>query len=89
MKITYLDAATMGDSSLAPIEALGELTCWPNSTAEEALMRVHDCEVLIVNKVTVTRELLDAAMSLKLVCAIGCSGDFYAYPVIAWKRAVF
>lgn len=68
MKITYLDAATMGDSSLAPIEALGELTCWPNSTAEEALMRVHDCEVLIVNKVKVTRELLDAALSLKLVC---------------------
>ena len=68
MKITYLDAATMGDSSLAPIEALGELVCWPNSTAEEALERVADCEVLITNKVKVTRELLAAAPALRLVC---------------------
>lgn len=68
MKITYLDAATMGDSSLVPIEKLGELTCWPNSTAEEALSRVADCEVLITNKVKVTRELLAAAPALKLVC---------------------
>ncbi len=68
MKITYLDAATMGDSSLAPIEALGELVCWPNSTADEALERVADCDVLITNKVKVTRILLEAAPALKLVC---------------------
>lgn len=68
MKITYLDAATMGDSSLEPIKALGELTCWDNSTVEEALARVSDCQVLIVNKVVVSKELLDAAPELKLVC---------------------
>lgn len=68
MKIVYLDAATMGDTSLACIEELGELVCWPNSDAEEALRRVSDCDVLIVNKVKVTKELLDAAPSLKLVC---------------------
>ncbi len=68
MKITYLDAATMGDSSLSEIEKLGELVCWPNSTAEEALERVGDTDVLIVNKVRVTEELLSAAPSLKLVC---------------------
>lgn len=68
MKITFLDAATVGDTSLAPIEKLGELTVWPYSTAEEALSRVGDCDVLIVNKVKVTRQLLDAAPALKLVC---------------------
>ncbi len=68
MKITYLDAATMGDSSLAEIEKLGELVCWPNSTAEEALGRVGDADVLIVNKVRVTEALLEAAPNLKLVC---------------------
>lgn len=68
MKIVYLDAATMGNSSLAPIEALGELVCWPNSSAQQALERVGDCNVLIVNKVCVTKELLDAAPELKLVC---------------------
>ena len=40
MKIVYLDAATVGDVSFASIAALGELVCWPESTAEEALERV-------------------------------------------------
>ena len=68
MKIVYLDAATVGDTSLACIEELGELVCWPESTPEEALERVKDCNVLIVNKVLVTRALLDAAPELRLVC---------------------
>ncbi|MGN1233197.1 MAG: D-2-hydroxyacid dehydrogenase [Candidatus Cryptobacteroides sp.] len=68
MKIVYLDAATVGDTSLACLEELGELVCWPESTPEEALERVKDCNVLIVNKVLVTRALLDAAPELRLVC---------------------
>lgn len=68
MKIVYLDAATVGDTSLACIEELGELVCWSESTPEEALERVKDCNVLIVNKVLVTRALLDAAPELRLVC---------------------
>lgn len=68
MKIVYLDGATMGDTSLAPIEALGELTVYENSAPGEALDRVRDCEVLIVNKVKVTEELLASAPSLKLIC---------------------
>ena len=68
MKIVFLDAATLGDTPLTPISALGELVCYPRSTAAEALQRVGDCEVLIVNKVKVTRELLAAAPALKLVC---------------------
>ena len=68
MKIVFLDAATLGDTPLTPISALGELVCHENSTPAEALTRVGDCEVLIVNKVRVTRELLDAAPSLRLVC---------------------
>lgn len=50
------------------IAELGELVCWPESTPEEALERVRDCNVLIVNKVLVTRALLDAAPELLLVC---------------------
>lgn len=68
MKIVFLDASTMGDTPLKDIEALGELTCYATSTPEEALARVHDCNVLIINKVRVTAELMDAAPSLKLIC---------------------
>lgn len=68
MEIVFLDAATVGDTSLEPIERLGHLTCWPTSTPQEALERVGSCEVLIINKVKVTPELLDAAPKLRLVC---------------------
>ena len=68
MKIVFLDAATMGDVSFGPISRLGEFVCYDRSTHEEALERVKDCDVLIINKVLVTAELIDAAPCLKLIC---------------------
>ena len=68
MRIVFLDAATLGDTPLDEIAALGELVAWPSSSPEEALERVGDCEVLIVNKVRVTEALLARAPRLKLVC---------------------
>ncbi len=71
MKIVFLDAGTLGTSSLAPIEKLGELTAWPNSTPDEAVRRVCECDVLIVNKIKVDDRLLEAAPRLRLVCEAG------------------
>ena len=68
MKIVFLDAATMGDVSFAPIAQHGELVCYDSSTPGQAIERVADCEVLIINKVLVTQELIDAAPMLKLIC---------------------
>lgn len=71
MKIVFLDAATMGDASLAEIASLGELTCYQSSTPEQARERVADAEVAILNKVVVDKAFLDAAPHLKLVCEAG------------------
>ena len=68
MKITFLDASTLGDTPLDKIAAQGELVCYPTSTREEALERVADTEVLIINKIKVDKDLMDAAPSLKLIC---------------------
>ena len=68
MKIVFLDASTLGAASLEPIAALGELVCYPYSSPAEALERVADAEVLIINKVKVTAELMDAAPRLRLIC---------------------
>lgn len=68
MKIVYLDASTMGDTSLSEIAALGELVCYPNSSRSESLERVCDCEVLLINKVIVDSELLQRAPKLRLIC---------------------
>ena len=68
MKIVFLDASTLGAASLEPIAELGELVCYPYSSPAEALERVADAEVLIINKVKVTAELMDAAPRLRLIC---------------------
>ena len=68
MKIVFLDAETMGDVSFAPIEKYGDLICYDRSTSGQALERVADCDVMIVNKVRVTPELIDAAPYLKMIC---------------------
>lgn len=68
MKIVFLDAATMGDVDFGPVRALGDLVLYESSSREEALERVAEAEVLIVNKIRVDAELMDAAPSLKLIC---------------------
>ncbi|MBQ3607507.1 MAG: D-2-hydroxyacid dehydrogenase [Bacteroidales bacterium] len=68
MKIVFLDAATMGDVSFEPFERLGEFVSYPMSTPEQARERVADADVLMINKVLVNKELIDAAPDLKLVC---------------------
>ena len=71
MKIVFLDAITMGDTSLEEMAALGELVCYPSSTAEEARERVRDADVACLNKVIVDKAFLDAAPKLKLICEAG------------------
>ena len=68
MKIVFLDAATMGDVSFEPFERLGEFVSYQTSTPEEARERVKDADVMMINKVLVDKDLIDAAPSLKLIC---------------------
>ena len=71
MKIVFLDAITMGDTSLSEIAMQGQLACYPSSTPEEARERVRDADVAILNKVIVDQAFLDAAPNLKLICEAG------------------
>ena len=68
MKIVFLDAATMGNVSFEPFERLGEFVSYQTSTPEEARERVKDADVMMINKVLVNQELIDAAPELKLIC---------------------
>ena len=71
MKIVFLDAISMGDVSLEEMASLGELVCYPSSTAQEARERVKDADVACLNKVIVDQAILDAAPRLKLICEAG------------------
>jgi glycerate dehydrogenase len=85
MKIVFLDSATMGDDiSLSGIEALGELACWPVTTPDEVIQRVSGADVIITNKVVISREAIDAAKNLKLICvaATGMNNVDTAYATL-------
>lgn len=68
MKIVFLDASTLENADLSSIERLGSLELFPTSSPEEALERVSDADILIVNKVRVTDEVMAKAPKLRLIC---------------------
>ncbi len=69
MKIVFLDAATVGmDVSLDGLKQYGETVFYDATKQEEAASRVADCDIIITNKVKVSRDEIDAARNLKLIC---------------------
>jgi len=74
MKIVLLDTATMGDDmEFSCIERLGECVKYKNTLPEEVPERIKDADVVVINKVLLSRDVLQYAKNLKLICvfAIG------------------
>jgi len=69
MKIVLLDAKTLGDDlDLGVFDAFGEVTLYPTTAAEETPGRISDAEIVITNKVVITRKMMQNSPKLKLVC---------------------
>ena len=76
MKIVILDRASLGDDTpVDKLKDLGELTVYESSTASEVIDRVKDADVIILNKIKITREVLFSTDSLKLVCVFATGFD--------------
>ncbi|MGN0178928.1 MAG: hydroxyacid dehydrogenase, partial [Monoglobaceae bacterium] len=79
MKITFLDAATLGDDMLPQITRLfggfGEVVMRNATTEDEVGAAIKDSDVLVVNKVRLNRGNLGAAKSLKLICEAATGYD--------------
>lgn len=69
MNIVVLDGGTTnpGDLSWAPLEALGTLTVYPDTPPELVLDRAQHAQAVIVNRVHLTREMIDALPELAYV----------------------
>ena len=75
-KIVILDAGTLGeDLSLDPLRALGQVCAYPATAVSDIPDRVADCDILIQNKVRITKEVLCAAPRLKLICEAATGYD--------------
>lgn len=69
MKIVILDghATNPGDLSWEEVEKLGETAVYPRSTTAQAIERIGDAEVVLTNKVPITREIMDACPNIRYV----------------------
>ncbi|MFP4095930.1 MAG: D-2-hydroxyacid dehydrogenase [Cyclobacteriaceae bacterium] len=69
MKITFLDAKTVGDAGHVEVfEKLGDYTFYETTSPEEVLGRIEECEIIITNKVPISREVMGKASQLRLIC---------------------
>ncbi len=69
MKITFLDAATIGEvSNMNEIKSLGEYVEYAVTSPEQRMERLKGVDIVIVNKVIIDREVMLACPGLKLVC---------------------
>ena len=71
MKIVVLeaDALNPGDVSYGFLAQFGDVTLYEHTKSEdEAIARIGDSEIVLVNKVPVTETLLDACPNIKLIC---------------------
>ena len=76
MKISVLDIATLGDDlNFDAINRLGDVVVYDITRQEDVIDRIKDAEVLILNKVKLTRENLPYAKNLKLVCITATGFD--------------
>ncbi len=76
MKIKILDASTLGEGvDLTQFDQFGETEIYMASTPAEAKARAIDADVLILNKVKITEEILESASALKLVCIAATGYD--------------
>ena len=76
MKIVMLDAGTLGaDVDLSPVTALGDTVVYQSTGADDVILRLADADVAVLNKIKMTREVLEAAPPLKLICVTATGYD--------------
>lgn len=68
MNIVLLDTLTYGDTPLEGFDALGKVTLYPTTSADDVRSRVENADVIVTNKVVINDAVMEAAPNLKLIC---------------------
>ncbi len=85
MKIVITDAHTAnpGDLSWDAIAACGQLTIYDRTSPQQVVERCIDAEIILTNKVAITRQVMEQNSQLKLISVLATG-----YNVIDTKAAV-
>lgn len=67
MKIVFLDANTLGGENIDAFKEFGEVVLYEKSSPNEVVKRLEKCEVAVINKIKMSREVMQACPDLKLI----------------------
>ena len=72
MKIVVLDghALNPGDLSWDCLRRFGEVTVYDRTPPALVIPRIGDADIILLNKVVITAEILDACPAVKLICVL-------------------
>jgi glycerate dehydrogenase len=68
MKIVLLDTLTFGETNLDAFTAFGTVKEYKTTAPEQTLERIVEATVIVTNKVVITKEHMQIAKDLKLIC---------------------
>lgn len=76
MKLVVLERNSVGtDVDVSCFEKFGEVTCYPNTVAENTAERVKDADIIIGNKAPLNETTLKDAPNVKLICLFATGFD--------------
>ena len=76
MKIVILDKFSLGDDTpLAGLERFGDVDVYDETSPAQINERIKGADVVVMNKVKITREVIECADSLKLICVFATGFD--------------
>ena len=73
MKIVILDGRALnpGDLSYDAVNPFGDVTLYQHTDSpEEAIARIGDSQIVLTNKVPITRQILEACPNIQLICVL-------------------
>lgn len=73
MKTTVLDAKTLGSD--LDLSIFDDAVIYASTTPEETINHIADSEIVIVNKVKLTHDILEHASNLRLICIAATGYD--------------
>ena len=75
MKIVVLDAATLGELDLSPLNELGEVAVYQTTPPEQVSQRLQGADTAIINKIRLNESNLSGNTTLKQICIAATGHD--------------
>lgn len=76
MKIVVLDRNSIGmDTPLSGLEKIGMLTVYDSTDDEQIIGRIADADVVVLNKIKMTEEIIESCKKMKLICIFATGYD--------------